>query len=173
METWVSGPGLAADHFRVTAETITAAEIATRASLGDVSAQATLDRHASRLARGLAHVVNLIDPHVIVLGGGLSNMARLYQTLPSLMQRYVLADEMSFGLAPVIVRRLIPLIKRIADDGIGVLLIEQYTHLALAIADRIAVMVRGRIVVLEDAARFRDNPGAIRDLYLSVQSDPR
>ena len=100
METWVSGPGLAADHFRITAETITAAEIATRAASGDVSAQATLDRHASRLARGLAHVVNLIDPHVIVLGGGLSNMARLYQTVPSLMQRYVLADDTAVDIRP-------------------------------------------------------------------------
>ena len=65
-----------------------------------MSAQATLDRHASRLARGLAHVVNLIDPHVIVLGGGLSNMARLYQTLPSLMQRYVLADDTTVDIRP-------------------------------------------------------------------------
>ncbi len=100
METWVSGPGMAADHFRVTGETVTAADVAARAAAGDVSAQATLDRHASRLARGLAHVVNLIDPHVIVLGGGLSNMAGLYQTLPNLMQRFVLADDAAVDIRP-------------------------------------------------------------------------
>ena len=100
METWVSGPGMASDHFRVTAETTTAAEIATQATAGDVIAQATLDRHASRLARGLAHVVNIIDPHVIVLGGGLSNMAQLYQSLPSLMHRYVLADNAAVDIRP-------------------------------------------------------------------------
>jgi len=93
METWVSGPGMAADHARVTGETVTAAEIAARAQGGDATAAATLERHASRLARGLAHVVNLIDPHVIVLGGGLSHIESLYATLPPLMERYILADH--------------------------------------------------------------------------------
>ncbi len=100
METWVSGPGMAADHLRETGEAITAAEIARRAMAGNSAARATLDRYASRLARGLAHVVNLIDPHVIVLGGGLSNMTSLYQVLPPLMQPYILADHANIDIRP-------------------------------------------------------------------------
>jgi len=100
METWVSGPGMAADHARMTGESITALEIAERAGTGDAAALATLDRHASRLARGLAHVVNLLDPHVIVLGGGLSQIARLYAILPGLMQRFVLADTALVEIRP-------------------------------------------------------------------------
>ncbi len=100
METWVSGPGMAADHARMTGESITALEIAERAGTGDAAALATLDRHASRLARGLAHVVNLLDPHVIVLGGGLSQIARLYAILPGLMQRFVLADTALVEVRP-------------------------------------------------------------------------
>ncbi len=100
METWVSGPGLAADHFRVTGETCGAAEIARRAGIGDMMAQATLSRHASRLARGLAHVVNLIDPDVIVLGGGLANLKGLYGVLPKLMAPYIFADDPSVTIKP-------------------------------------------------------------------------
>ena len=70
LETWVSGPGMAADHAKVTGETHTAVEIAARAGRGNGAARATLSRHADRLARGLAHVVNIIDPDVLVLGGG-------------------------------------------------------------------------------------------------------
>lgn len=100
METWVSGPGMAADHARVTGESIAALEIAERAGKGEPAALATLDRHASRLGRGLAHVVNLLDPHVIVLGGGLSQIARLYKILPDMMQRYVLADTALVDIRP-------------------------------------------------------------------------
>ena len=75
METWVSGPGLEADHARVAGEKLASEEIAARAGRGEAQARASLDRHASRLARGLAHVVNIFDPHVIVLGGGLSQLA--------------------------------------------------------------------------------------------------
>jgi fructokinase len=100
METWVSGPGMAADHARVTGDSITGAEIAARAAQGDAKARATLDRHVARLARGLSHVVNLIDPHVIVLGGGLSQMATLYAALPPLMARYILADHARADIRP-------------------------------------------------------------------------
>ncbi|HJU31220.1 MAG TPA: ROK family protein, partial [Hyphomicrobiaceae bacterium] len=71
METWVSGPALEADHLRMTGERRTGEEIVARASAGDAGAAGTLERHASRLARGLAHVINIFDPDVIVLGGGL------------------------------------------------------------------------------------------------------
>ena len=73
LETWVSGPGMAADHARLTGETLTAVEIAERARCGNGAARATLSRHADRLARGLAHVVNITDPDILVLGGGLSS----------------------------------------------------------------------------------------------------
>jgi fructokinase len=95
VETWVSGPGMAADHARVTGETVTAVEIAARARRGNVAARATLSRHADRLARGLAHVVNIIDPDVIVLGGGLSRLSHLYERLPVLMGPHIFADRAS------------------------------------------------------------------------------
>jgi fructokinase len=95
LETWVSGPGMAADHARVTGETHTAEEIAARASCGNEAARATLSRHADRLARGLAHVVNIIDPDVLVLGGGLSNLSHLYEQLPQLMGPHIFADRAS------------------------------------------------------------------------------
>ena len=95
LETWVSGPGLAADHARVTGETHTAEEIAVRAGCGNGAARATLSRHADRLARGLAHVVNIVDPDVLVLGGGLSQLPHLYEQLPQLMGPHIFADRAS------------------------------------------------------------------------------
>lgn len=100
METWVSGPGLTADHARVTGEVLGAEDIVDKAAAGDARARATLDRHADRLARGLAHVVNLIDPEVIVLGGGLSKLPHLYTTVPTLMERWVFADTPRITIRP-------------------------------------------------------------------------
>jgi fructokinase len=100
METWVSGTGLAADHARVTGEAIGSEEIAARAAAGDAAAEATLARHCDRLARGLAHVVNLIDPDVIVLGGGLSKLDHLYSEVPRLMERWVFADAPAVAIRP-------------------------------------------------------------------------
>ncbi len=92
IETWVSGPGLQADHARVSGEALSAEEIAARAGAGNAAAQASLDRHASRLARGLAAVINVFDPDVIVLGGGLSKLAHLYRMLPELAAPHVFAE---------------------------------------------------------------------------------
>lgn len=100
IETWVSGPGLEADHKRQTGAALSAAEIAAQAAAGAAAAQASLQRHASRLARGLAHVINLIDPDVIVLGGGLCRLQHLYETLPSLIAPHVFADAASVDLRP-------------------------------------------------------------------------
>lgn len=106
LETWISGPGLAADHFRMAGERFTAEQIVARSSgsmATDVmqqAAKATLVRHASRLARGLAHVVNLIDPDVIVLGGGLSNLAHLYRDVPDLMRPFIFADDRRVEIRP-------------------------------------------------------------------------
>lgn len=100
METWVSGPAIAADHARVTGVTSTPEEIAAAASAGDVPAQATLVRHASRLARGLAHIVNIFDPDVIVIGGGLSKLEHLYTDVPRLMPKHVFADCSEIEIRP-------------------------------------------------------------------------
>lgn len=98
LETWISGPGLAADHARVTGQDIPAEQIVERATgpseeLTTQAARATLARHADRLARGLAHVVNLLDPDVIVLGGGLSNLPHLYEELPPRIAPFLFAND--------------------------------------------------------------------------------
>jgi fructokinase len=100
IEVWVSGPGLAADHERTTGDTLSGEDIVARAEAGEPAARATLDRHADRLARGLSHVVNLFDPDVIVLGGGLSQLMHLYEMLPERMRPWVLADDASVVVRP-------------------------------------------------------------------------
>jgi fructokinase len=100
LEAWVSGPGMAADHATVTGENLTAVEIATRAKRGNGAARATLSRHVDRLARGLSHVVNIIDPDAIVLGGGLSHLSHLYEQLPQLMRPHIFADQASVEIKP-------------------------------------------------------------------------
>jgi len=99
LETWVSGPGMASDHARTTGETLAAVEIAARAELGNEAARAILSRHADRLARALAHVVNIIDPDVIVLGGGLSQLSYLYEQLPKFMAPHIFAER-----APIVIK---------------------------------------------------------------------
>lgn len=74
--------------------------IAAAAAAGDRAARDTLDRHAGRLARGLAHVVNIVDPDVIVLGGGLSGLSHLYDVLPALVARHVFADPHEVVICP-------------------------------------------------------------------------
>ena len=90
LETFVAGPGLARDCDGPDA--LDASGIPARAAAGDPRAQLALTRHADRLARGLAQVINLLDPDAIVLGGGLSNMAHLYTDLPRLLPRHVFSD---------------------------------------------------------------------------------
>ncbi len=89
IETLVSGSGLAHDHLHTTGETLAGEEIVRRAAGGDEGCTATLERHADRLARSLASVINLLDPDVIVLGGGLSRMTHLYERVPALWGRWV------------------------------------------------------------------------------------
>jgi fructokinase len=93
IETYLSGPGLAADHARATGERDDGEEIARRAAQGDAAARATLARHEERLARSLAGVINILDPHAIVLGGGLSRIASLYENVPRLWKAHVFSDE--------------------------------------------------------------------------------
>jgi fructokinase len=100
IETFLSGPALAADHRRHTDQDLGAPEIAVAAETGDPRCRATLDRYLHRLARGLASVINLIDPDVIVLGGGLSGIAALYEQVPQLWTRYVFSDHVVTRLLP-------------------------------------------------------------------------
>lgn len=100
IETFLSGPGLALDHRTATGVDATAAQIVDRAAQGDPSSIAALDRYCDRLARALASVINVIDPHVIVLGGGLSNVSRLYDAVPRLWGRHVFSDRVDTRLVP-------------------------------------------------------------------------
>jgi fructokinase len=92
IEAFLSGPGLARDHRIATAESREAADIAALAESGDRGCVATFERYEERLARALASVINLLDPDVIVLGGGLSNAARLYRNVPAHWGRHVYSD---------------------------------------------------------------------------------
>jgi len=98
IELYLSGPGLVADHRRVTSADFQAIEIAGHAANGDTQCEATLQRYEGRLARALAQVINILDPDVIVLGGGLSNMDRLYQTVPRLWGEHVFSDQVATKL---------------------------------------------------------------------------
>ena len=93
IETWLSGPGMERDHFDRTGERRTAQEIAARADAGDTDCDATLARLEERFARAIAHVVNLIDPDVIVLGGGMSNIGRLYTNVPRQWGAWIFSDR--------------------------------------------------------------------------------
>jgi len=94
VETFLSGPGLAAAH----GDGVDAAAIAGQAAAGDGRAEAALRRYERRLAKALATVINVFDPHVIVLGGGLSNMERLYEAAPRLWREYVFSDAVATTL---------------------------------------------------------------------------
>ena len=93
VETWLSAAGLVADHLHYGEDMLTPEEIAQQAADKDGACSKTLARYEERLARALAGVINLLDPNVIVLGGGLSNIARLYDTVPRLWPRYVFSDR--------------------------------------------------------------------------------
>jgi len=92
VETWLSGPGLAGDHLRNVGTNLSPEAIASQAARGDVACEASLARYERRLAKALAQVINLLDPQVIVLGGGLSNLHRLYANVPRLWAPYVFSS---------------------------------------------------------------------------------
>ena len=109
IETFVSGPALAKQFRAATMRNLSAEEIARAAEAGDRQALESMEIFEDRLARGLAHVINVLDPDVIVLGGGLSNVARLYQNLPRLIAQYVFSDAMET-----------PIVRPIYGDSSGV-----------------------------------------------------
>jgi fructokinase len=98
IETFLSGPALARAHAARTGGELTAGEIAKRAAEGDEAAVVTLDRYVSCLARALASIINVLNPDAIVLGGGVSNIARLYSDVPAQWARYVFSDSVSTRL---------------------------------------------------------------------------
>jgi fructokinase len=100
VETWLSGPGLAADHARVNGAALSATEITRAAMAGEPAARATLDRYMDRLARALAGIINVLDPEVIVLGGGMSNIPLLYAEVPRRWAREVFSDGVATRLVP-------------------------------------------------------------------------
>jgi fructokinase len=103
LETFISGTGLAADYAasQVGSPTrVDAATVVTRAASGDAIARAALDRYTHRLARGLATIVNVLDPDAIVLGGGMSNVSELYLTVPTLLPTFVFSDRVDTALLP-------------------------------------------------------------------------
>lgn len=104
IETLLSGPGMAREHRHRGGAAWSAEQIATAAAHGDMACQATLQRHASRLARALASVINLLDPDVIVLAGGLSRIGMLYEQVPRLWGRWVFAG----GCRDAVRTRLVP-----------------------------------------------------------------
>jgi predicted NBD/HSP70 family sugar kinase len=100
IETFLSGPGLARDHQAATGEVKSPAEIAAAADADEAAASASLDRYIDRLARALAGVINIFDPHVIVLGGGMSKVARLYEEVPRRWGAWVFSDRVDTKLLP-------------------------------------------------------------------------
>ena len=98
METFVSGPAFEQDFERATGRELGAKEIVEAAAGGDEAAEAALMRLEDRMARGLAHVINVLDPDVIVLGGGLSNIERLYSSLPRIWAEWVFSDRVDTRL---------------------------------------------------------------------------
>jgi branched-chain amino acid transport system ATP-binding protein len=99
------------------------------------------------------------------LSGGEQQMLVLAQALAS-RPRFVLVDELSLGLAPVIVKRLMPTMQAIAGRGVGVLLIEQFAHVALSLANRASVIEGGRIQYSGTAQALRDDPELLHKAYL-------
>ena len=100
IETFCSGPGLSADLEQASGRRLEGAAIAAAAERGDAQAEAALCRYEHRLARAVASVINLLDPEVIVLGGGLSNLTRLYANLPSLIADHIFSDGLATRIVP-------------------------------------------------------------------------
>jgi branched-chain amino acid transport system ATP-binding protein len=100
-----------------------------------------------------------------LLSGGEQQMVVLAQALVS-RPKVLVVDELSLGLAPIVVKRLVPVIEQVAASGVGVLLIEQFAHVALAVATTAHVLEGGRIQYTGDAAELRDNPDLLHAAYL-------
>ena len=98
IETFLSGPGLERDYFSATGKRLTSIDIEAGAASGDAGCEQAMRRYEARLARALAHVINILDPDTIVLGGGMSNMQRLYAAVPVLWAAWVFSDRVDTAL---------------------------------------------------------------------------
>lgn len=98
IETFLSGPGMMRLHHQETGDTLNPEEIVARAGCGDLACEHSLRAYENRLARSLAHVINILDPDVIVLGGGMSNIGRLYTRIPELWGPWVFSDRVDTRL---------------------------------------------------------------------------
>ena len=127
--------------------------------------------------RGIARAIELF-PHLKVrwgatartLSGGEQQMVVLAQALVS-QPRFVLVDELSLGLAPVVVKRLIPALETAAEEGVGVLLIEQFVHVALGLAESAYVIEGGRIVYHGTATELKEHPERLHSAYLLREAE--
>lgn len=100
IETWLSGPGMSRDYLECSDHALDAKYIVGLAGTGDDSAELCLQHYEDRMARSLAHVINMLDPDVIVLGGGMGNIQRLYINVPELWGQYVFSDRVDTKLVP-------------------------------------------------------------------------
>jgi len=100
IETWLSGPGFSNDHQLHGGKGNTSRDIVLLAEQGDEVANASLQRYEDRMARALASIINILDPEVVVLGGGMSNVTRLYNNVPEIWCKYVFSDQVSTKLVP-------------------------------------------------------------------------
>jgi len=98
IETFLSGPGLSRDYLLATDDQLTAVEIVALADAGNDQAELCLQRYENRMARALAHIINILDPDVIVLGGGMSNVQRLYKNVPKILPAFVFSDVLNTRL---------------------------------------------------------------------------
>jgi len=98
IEQWLSGPAFMRDYQSESGRSLTGSEIIAAMQTGDVKARAALDRYTHRLARALAHLINIFDPEVIVLGGGMSNVTSLYEEVPAIWDEFVFSDPISTKL---------------------------------------------------------------------------
>ena len=100
IETWLSGPGMSRDYPGLPGQTLDTRQIVVLAGEGEEAAELCLQRYEDRMARSLAHVINILDPDVIVLGGGMGNIGRLYTNVPKLWGQYVFSDQVDTKLVP-------------------------------------------------------------------------
>jgi len=98
IESFLSGPALSRDYAAAAGERVSAIEVAERAAQGEAPAEAAMSRYEERFARAIASIINVLDPDVIVLGGGLSNIERLYANVPARWSPYVFSDRVDTRL---------------------------------------------------------------------------
>ncbi|OIN85601.1 MAG: fructokinase [Alphaproteobacteria bacterium CG1_02_46_17] len=100
IEKWISGPAFKADYFRVTGEDLSTHDIVAAAQTGEAKALAALDRYYDRFARSAAGVIDIFDPDIIVVGGGMSNVANLYEQVPRIWDKYIFSDRVDTKIVP-------------------------------------------------------------------------